>query len=104
MYFGDRTEWQRISELTYAIKQLSEKWNLLISNLEWKIGNETPCEIPVELHIQEYEDKVENEVRLLMEGNVDYIYAQDKIQKWKKERQELVKRVMDIEDILVQDR
>lgn len=104
MYFGDRTEWQRISELTYAIKQLSEKWNLLISNLEWKIGSVTPCEIPVEIHIQEHEDKVENEVSLIMEGDADYIYAQDRIQKWKEERKELVKSVMNIENILLQDK
>ena len=94
MYFVDRTEWQRITELTFAIKQLSETWNVVIDNYRFKISMETPIQVPVELHIEEYQDKVDNELRLVLEGDANYIYARDRIQQWKDERKEIVERMM----------
>jgi len=93
MYFVDRTEWQRITELTLAIKQLSETWNVVIDNYRFKISMETPIKVPVELHIEEYQDKVDNQLRLVLEGDANYIYARDQIYKWKKERKEIVERM-----------
>jgi len=94
MYLIDRPEWQRVMELTLAIKQLSEKWNSVVDGIRWKISITTPIQVPVELHVEEYQDKVDNELRLVLEGDANYIYARDKIQQWKDERKEIVERMM----------
>ena len=94
MYLIDRPEWQRVMELTLAIKQLSEKWNSVVDGIRWKISITTPIQVPVELHVEEYQDKVDNELRLVLEGDANYIYARDKIQQWKDKRKEIVERLL----------
>jgi hypothetical protein len=94
MYFVDRSDWQRVVELTRAIQQVSEKWNGVMDRYRFKISMETPCHVPVELYIQEHEDQVDNQLRLVLEGDADYIYARDQIYKWKQERKKLVEMIM----------
>lgn len=94
MYFVDRSDWQRVVELTRAIQQVSEKWNSVIDSYRWKITKETPCSVPVELYIQEHEDQVDNQLRLVLEGDANYIYARDLIDKWKQERKKLVEMIV----------
>lgn len=94
MYLVDRSDWQRVVELTRAIQQVSEKWNAIVDRYRFKISMETLIEIPVELHVEEYQDKVDNQLRLVLEGDANYIYARDQINKWRKERKKLVEMIM----------